>query len=175
MKIKEDLLWKIHAQGNLINLPFWNRIKHLSQNPNLCKEAAGDGPCGEPVLPNCHGTVVYLLGKEDFIEGSSMEKCVVNSLMWVLKEGGPGYVDQNLMKKILEKHFVEVKFPRKGDVVSFWEDNRLVHSAVFSEFLGWRIVIFHQRDYGEGFEISSVEDYLSGTSKYFEKYYSLTA
>ncbi|OGJ15555.1 hypothetical protein A3K73_05190 [Candidatus Pacearchaeota archaeon RBG_13_36_9] len=173
MENEETPLWKIHARGNLINLPFWRRIRYLLGNPDLVGKPVGKGPSGEPVFPNCHGTVIYLLGKEKYIEGPPMEPYTY-PLNWVLQPGRPGHVDGNLMKKILEKNSREDNFPEKGGVVGLWDDefNWLVHSAVFSEFTDGRHIIFHQRNYKEKFEISSVEHYLENYPRYAVRYYS---
>jgi hypothetical protein len=157
MKNKETPLWKIHAHGNLIHLPFWRRIRHLLLHPSLSKKPVG----------------MYLLGKEKYIEGPSM-KPLTYPINWVLQPGRPGHVDGNLMKKILEKNSREKNFPKKEGIIGFWDDNRdwLTHSAVFSEFTDGRTVVFHQKNVGEEFGVSSVENYLDNHPKQIERYYS---
>ncbi len=149
-----------------------NKIKHLLQNPNLHKTPVGKGPCGEEVLSNCHGTVLYLLNKEKYITGPPMEKNTY-PLNWILQAGNPGHIDGNLMKKILEKNFKRINWPKKGDVVGFWENDWLVHSAVFLDFVNGKTIIFNQKDIDQPFEISTVETYLDCHSDQNECYYTL--
>jgi hypothetical protein len=76
------------------------------------------------------------------------------------------------MKDILNKHSKPLDNPKPGAIVTFWckgfsiMSDWLVHSAIYSEFLNGKSIIFHQKNIRERFETSTIEDVFSGYHGY---------
>ena len=167
----QDNLLMLHAQGNLIHLPYWDKIKYLRQNPKLHETPIEKDSCGQEIFSNCHGTILFLLGGEEYITGPKWEDHTY-PINWSRKPGRPGYVEGGIMKEILNKHSKPLDNPKPGAIVTFWIEgfstmgDWLCHSAIYSEFLNGRHIIFHQKNIKGRFETSTIEDVLAEYHNY---------
>lgn len=162
------------------------RINFLRNNPRKAKQKLGEGG---KYSPNCHGTIPYLLGVEEFFKKKSK-----NHQDWIYIEGIPACAGRDLMKAFLEEECEQVKGDyRFGDIVSLWcpihritsdmvqpktrkemlkvlelpPVKTIEHTALLVNPENERI--FHQIDTGKPFEFNTINKYISEEFQEFQK------
>jgi len=120
---------------------------------------------------NCHGTVLFVLGQEDYLAASKWK----DKDDWSKKQGRPSSVAKWVMKDFLENRCRQVNAPKIGDIITFWggsQNNTLAHSAMLCESSNGSSKIFHQKNTKEPFGIVGLKKiirfYYPNEKKFFE-------
>ncbi|MBM3234252.1 hypothetical protein FJZ19_04125 [Candidatus Pacearchaeota archaeon] len=174
MDDKDFVKWVPEALALVRSSPYAGRIWPLCANPNLGEEEIDKLPNSEPIKSNCHGTVLFCIGREDFVMGGLQYN---KDLHYFISAGRPGFVKFSLMEKFLEGVCEEVE-EEKAVLAGFWDDKiaspSLSHTAVYLGKARGMGVLFHQPDKGRKFCLTPFDEYwMAATNQRSTRFYAL--
>jgi hypothetical protein len=147
-----------------------SRITYLDKHPELGTRRFVPGELGDLILPNCYGTLIYVLGLNKLFHrwANNGEMVVFPQLV----ESGPAFIQTGVMGKFLDE-FCEPCDPVQDCIVSSDSSNPEIghpyHTGLYLGRIEQDYIMFHQYGRGGIFEISTLRTHKRKVFEYERK------